>query len=171
MSNTNTTTTTDKKPIGRPVGPMPEEAKESMVQKHQQTKVIRHYLEALTQGPSKRGGYRLKPEEVKARIEKIQNQLDNFQLSVTQRLQLIQKRRNLETILAKGTSHRDNDAMESLQEAEEAFTKVAKEYSQRVGIEFATWREMKVPTRVLTAAGIHPKRTKSVDVAEEATAD
>ena len=158
------TDNTSKKNIGRPAGPMPETAKQAMIQKHQQTKVIREYLQALAEGPSKRGGYRLKPEETQARIDKIQYQLDNHQLSVTQRLQLIQKRRNLETILAKGTSHRDNEAMETLQEAEEAFTKVAKEYSRRVGIEFATWREMKVPSRVLTAAGIHPKRsTKKVE--------
>ena len=42
---------------------------------------------------------------------------------------------------------------------EDAFVEVARTYSRRHGISFATWREMGVPVTVLRRAGLRARRT------------
>jgi hypothetical protein len=68
--------------------------------------------------------------------------------SSLQRLQLVQERRDLEAELAGMDTTVDLSALEA------DFVKVAKSYSGRKGIEYASWRELGVGADVLKKAGI-----------------
>jgi hypothetical protein len=101
-----------------------------MAERQREARIVRSYLEAL--------GSRTRDTEKS--LVSIDQKLTNTELSALERLNLLQRRRNLVRV--------------SEQNFESAFVDVAASYSARMGIEFATWREMGVPVRVLKLAGV-----------------
>ncbi len=108
-------------------------------------RVVNDYLEALRSNKPKRGRKRT-ADSINARLAKIDDELTDATVIVE--LQLLQERRNL---LA------ERDSMEhtvDLTALEDAFVGVAKPYSERKGIAYATWRDVGVSAATLLRAGI-----------------
>jgi hypothetical protein len=108
-------------------------------------RAVRNYLDGLEQQRSARGRARSQVS-ISSRLEKIDAEITGAD-PVT-RLGLIQERRDLERQLAELGDEVDMASLEA------AFVRVAKAYSERKGIEYASWREIGVPASVLTAAGL-----------------
>ena len=108
---------------------------------------MKAYLDALEHHRPKRGRKRTS-ESIAKRLAKIEEELASA--SSLQRLQLLQERRDLQAEQAamEGGSAADLGALEA------AFVGVAKAYSDRKGIVYATWRELGVPSDVLKKAGV-----------------
>lgn len=109
--------------------------------------VVKAYLTALRGGPRER---RLDPDVVRARIERINEQL--LSADVIGELKLVQERMNLEAELSRPRSGPDRAQLEA------AFIEVAGRFSARKGIRYETWREVGVEPRVLRLAGVRPTK-------------
>lgn len=123
---------------------MSADHKAALAEGRAEGRAVRDFLEALDQ--KKQPGRRRTPESIQARLDTIETDLATA--DPVARLALIQERRDLTRALGSLESDVDTDALE------EAFVKVAKSYSERKGIEYASWREVGVPAAVLKAAGI-----------------
>jgi len=125
---------------------MTEEHKRKLARGREQGRAVKAYLDALEQHRPRRGRQRT-PESIKARLAAIEQELPKA--SSLKRLQLVQERRDLEVELAaKSAGKADLSALE------DAFVKVAKDYSEAKGISYGTWRELGVPAKVLQRANI-----------------
>ena len=124
---------------------MSDEHKQALAQGRMESKVVRDYLEALRSAKPKRGRKR-SPESIQKRLAKIETELASAD-PLTELL-LLQERRDL---LDEAESLGSGDDLAS---AEEAFVKVAKTYSERRHISYATWREVGVEPAVLKRAGV-----------------
>ncbi len=124
---------------------MSDEHKQALAQGRMESKVVRDYLEALRSAKPKRGRKR-SPESIQKRLAKIETELASAD-PLTELL-LLQERRDL---LDEAESLGSGDDLAS---AEEAFVKVAKTYSERRHISYATWREVGVEAAVLKRAGV-----------------
>lgn len=139
-SKSNATTKTAKRST------MTDAHKEALAIGRAQGRAVRHYLEALDRNRPKRGRKRT--------ADSIRKQLDQIEEKIgaadpLQRLHLLQARSDLQKGLGKEAGPVDD--MVSL-EAE--FVSAAKEYGERKGISYGTWREAGVPVSVLDRAGI-----------------
>ncbi len=126
-------------------GSMSNEHKQALAQGRMESKVVRDYLEALRSAKPKRGRKR-SPESIAKRLEKIEAELASAD-PLTELL-LLQERRDLQDEAESMGSGDD------LATAEEAFVQVAKAYSERRHISYATWREIGVEAAVLKRAGV-----------------
>ena len=108
-------------------------------------RTVREYLHALRSNKPKRGRKRT-GDSIKARLAAIENDL--AAADALEELRLLQERRNLTAELETIGVATDITALET------EFVKVAKSYSQRQGISYATWRDVGVGASVLKAAGI-----------------
>jgi uncharacterized protein YicC (UPF0701 family) len=124
---------------------MTAEHKKALAEGRAEGRAVKAYLDALEQQRPRRGRRRT-PDSIKKRLAAIEKSLPNA--SSLQRLQLVQERRDLEAELA------GMDTKVDLAKLEAEFVKVAKAYSQRKGIEYASWRELGVAADVLKRAGI-----------------
>ncbi len=124
---------------------MTDEHKAALAQGRELGRAVRDYLEALEQNKPKRGRKRTQ-DSVKKRLEAINTSLP--EASAIKKVELIQERRDLEVELATMGTTVDLSAVEK------GFVKAAKQYSDRKGITYATWREAGVPAEVLKKAGI-----------------
>jgi uncharacterized protein YicC (UPF0701 family) len=128
-----------------PKSPMTDEHKKALAQGRAEGKAVRDYLEALRSTKPKRGRKRT-ADSITKRLTAIDRELEDA--DALSELKLVQERRDL------------NDELESMQAKvdvgalEAAFVKVAKEYSSRQGISYASWREVGVEPAVLKRAGI-----------------
>ena len=124
---------------------MPAEHKKALAEGRAEGRAVKAYLDALEQQRPRRGRKRT-PDSIKKRLAAIEKELaDATSLA---RLQLVQERRDLETELA------GMDTTVDLTKLEAEFVKVAKAYSARKGIEYASWRELGVAADVLKKAGV-----------------
>jgi hypothetical protein len=124
---------------------MTAEHKQALADGRAEGRAVKAYLDALEQQKPRRGRKRT-PDSIAKRLTAIEKQLADA--SSLQRLQLVQERRDLETELAGMDTTVDLTALEA------AFVKVAKDYSARKGIEYASWRELGVGADVLKKAGV-----------------
>lgn len=108
-------------------------------------RIVREYLDALRSTKPKRGRKRT-AETINARLSTITKELETA--SPLDELRLLQERRDLTTELASLGGGID------IAELEAEFVKIAKTYSERQGIAYATWRDVGVQASVLKAAGI-----------------
>jgi hypothetical protein len=120
--------------------------KAALAEGRSQGRAVAKYLDALDAHKPKRGRKRTL-DTVKRQLAECSAALRDAQGSA--RLDLIQRRRDLETEMA---------AMQSggsdLPALEKDFVKVAKGYAARKGITYAAFREFGVPADVLAKAGI-----------------
>jgi len=124
---------------------MTAEHKQALADGRAEGRAVKAYLDALDQQRPKRGRRRT-ADSIKKRLVAIEKELPNA--SSLQRLQLVQERRDLETELDQ------IDTTVDLAVLEADFVKVAKAYSARKGIEYASWRELGVGADVLKKAGV-----------------
>ena len=124
---------------------MTAEHKQALAAGRAEGRAVKDYLDALDQQRPKRGRRRT-AATIEKRLAAIEKELPAA--SSLQRLQLVQERRDLETELTQAGTVVDLVALEA------AFVKVAKAYSARKGIEYASWRELGVGADVLKKAGI-----------------
>jgi hypothetical protein len=128
-----------------PKNPLTDEHKAAMAAGRTEGRAVREYLDALRSNKPKRGRKRT-PDSITARLAKIDEEI--AVADPLEELRLIQERRNLSDELETMSAGIDMTALEA------EFVKVAKSYSQRQGISYATWREVGVEASVLKAAGI-----------------
>lgn len=118
------------------------EHKAALAQGRHEAKVVRHYLNGL----GKRDGRVSRPEDLRARIEKLDARIAE-EVSPMKRLRLHADRSKLQARL-------DGIDVEDTEPLERAFVEVAKNFSERRGIPYSAWREEGVPAKVLQEAGI-----------------
>jgi hypothetical protein len=128
-----------------PKNPLSNDQKKAMAVGRTEGRAVREYLEALRNNKPRRGRKRTS-ESITGRLERIDEELT--EADPIEELRLLQERRNLQAELASLDSGVDMTALE------EAFVAVAKSYSERQGISYATWRDVGVEASVLKAAGI-----------------
>lgn len=128
-----------------PKNPLSDSHKAAMAAGRTEGRAVREYLDALRSNKPKRGRKRT-PDSIKARLAKIDEELETA--DPLGELRLLQERRDLTTELEQMGTQVDMTALEA------EFVKVAKSYSERQGISYATWREVGVEAAVLKAAGI-----------------
>lgn len=121
------------------------EHKAAMIQGRTETRVVRHYLEAL-EGVRKSGGRRRSPETLQKKLASVEQELESA--DPVGRLHLIQERIDLQKAIEAAEQNVD------INELERAFVDIAASYSERKGISYQAWREVGVPPKVLHAAGI-----------------
>ena len=124
---------------------MTAEHKQALADGRAEGRAVKAYLDALEQQKPRRGRKRT-ADSIGRRLAAIEQQLP--EASSLQRLQLVQERRDLEAELAGMDTTVDLTALEA------DFVKVAKSYSARKGIEYASWRELGVAADVLKKAGV-----------------
>ena len=124
---------------------MTNEHKQALAEGRAEGRAVKAYLDALEQQKPRRGRKRT-ADSIGKRLTAIEAQLADA--SSLHRLQLVQERRDLEAELA------GMDTTVDISELEDDFVKVAKAYSERKGIEYASWRELGVGADVLKKAGV-----------------
>lgn len=124
---------------------MSEEHKEALAAGRSQGRAVRNYLEALEAHKPKRGRKRT-PDSIAKRLGVIDAEIE--EAGAMDRLLLIQERTDLQNEL------NSLEAGVDLAELEEAFVAEALDFSERKGINYASWRELGVEAAVLKAAGI-----------------
>jgi uncharacterized protein YicC (UPF0701 family) len=124
---------------------MTNEHKKALADGRAEGRSVKAYLDALDQQRPRRGRRRT-ADSITKRLTAIEKELP--EASSLQRLQLVQERRDLEAELGGMDTKVDLGALEA------EFVKVAKAYSARKGIEYASWRELGVGADVLKKAGI-----------------
>jgi hypothetical protein len=124
---------------------MTDEHKAALARGRTEGRAVREYLESLRANKPKRGRRRT-ADSIKKRLAAIDNQLASSD-PLTE-LKLLQERHDLQAELEAKSSATDHAAIE------EAFIQVAREYGDRQGITYTTWREVGVEPSVLARAGI-----------------
>ncbi len=124
---------------------MTSEHKAAIAEGREQNRSIRIYLEAIQGNKPKRGRKR-SAESITQRLAAIEADLSTA--NPLTKLHLIQERADLKASISTTEVAIDITALEK------DFIAVAKEYGQRKGISYTTWREMGVPRAVLQKASI-----------------
>ena len=140
------TETNEGENVARKMSP---EHKAALAKGRAQGRTVRDYLAALEQ--EKKPGRKLDRPTIEGRISEVQKRIDD-EPDPAKRVELIQRRLDLEERLVEMAEDPDVEALES------EFVDVAAEYSERKGISYSAWREAGVPAAVLKQAGI--KRTR-----------
>jgi hypothetical protein len=126
--------------------PMSAAHKQALAEGREQSRVVRDYLDALEAHKPKRGRKRT-ADNVKKNLAEVNQMLKTS--GGSGRLELIQRRRDLEVELA-GMQAGGVD----ISALEKAFVKVGKSYAARKSISYAAFREFGVPADILKRAGI-----------------
>lgn len=124
---------------------MTDDHKAALATGRNEGNAVRNYLEALRNNKPKRGRRRTR-DSITSRLAAIDNELEAA--DPMGELRLRQERRDLQAELASMGDKVDLSALEN------GFVSVAKTYSSRQGISYATWREIGVDAAVLKRAGI-----------------
>ena len=127
------------------------EHKAQMTRGREEARIVRAYLEAIDV-PKRRGRQRT-PESISSQLSRIDERLRAAR--GIDKLELLRQRRDLE---AERASRSPATAIASL---EREFTKVARSYGTRKGIDYSLWRAAGVPAAVLSKARI--QRTRRTD--------
>jgi hypothetical protein len=126
---------------------MTDQHKAALAEGRAQGRIVANYLDALEAHRPRRGRKRT-IDTVRRQLAETSQQIKDA--GGSGRLELIQRRRDLETEL---------DTMQAggadLPALEREFVKVGKGYAARKGISYASFREFGVPAEVLAKAGIN----------------
>lgn len=125
---------------------MTAEHKEALSQGREDARAVRRYLSALRNSKPKRGRP-VNPEALQARLSRAQEAFEVEEdpvaaLIITQQIIDLEQR------------IQDFSEAPPVDDAEEAFVKSARSYSERKNITHEAWRRMGVPPGVLRQAGI-----------------
>jgi hypothetical protein len=123
--------------------------KAALARGRSESATVRHYLEALETSKPKRGRKRT-PASIDKRLDTIESQL--AAADALTRLHLLQEQKDL-------LDERSRvDQVKDLTALEKQFVKVAKDYGERKGITYSTWRAAGVSAAVLQKAEISRAR-------------
>lgn len=128
-----------------PKSPMSDEHKAALARGRTEGRAVRDYLESLRANKPKRGRRRT-VESINKRLAAIDEELAIS--DALNELKLLQERRDLQAELEAKSAANDHSLIE------DAFIKVAKDYGERQGISYTTWREAGIEASVLKRAGI-----------------
>lgn len=131
---------------------MSDEHKAALAEGRAQGKAVRDYLAALEQ--EKKPGRKVDAASIEQRINEVQARVDE-EPDPAKRVELIQKRLDLENKLIDAQESADLEALE------EEFVGAVAPYSERKGISYHAWREAGVPAAVLKRAGVPRTRRAS----------
>ena len=131
---------------------MSDDHKAALAEGRAQGRAIRAYLAALETG--RKPGRKVDASTVEQRIAEVQGTIDG-EPDPAKRVELIQKRLDLEAKLVDLQDDVDLDALE------DGFVDAAVPYSERKGITYTAWREAGVPAAVLKRAGVRRTRRTS----------
>lgn len=132
---------------------MSAEHKAALAKGRAQSKAVRDYLNLLEQDG--RRSSNLSADQLNAKIHELHTRIDETE-DPARRVELIQRRIDLEEQLSSVEDAPDEDALER------DFIEAAREYSERKGISYSAWREVGVPASTLKAAGVpRTRRTAS----------
>ncbi len=123
---------------------MSDEHRAALARGRQEAAAIRRYLEAVAK---RKPGRPVTVDSLEKRIGTVQEKIDS-EPSPLKRVELVQRRLDLERQLAGIADAPDVDALES------EFVRHARGYSERKGITYSAWREGGVSAAVLKKAGI-----------------
>jgi hypothetical protein len=124
---------------------MTDEHKAALAAGRNEGRAVRKYLEALDQNKPKRGRKRT-ADSVQRDLDRTLEEL--LSADPLRRLELVQRRIDLEEELARMSTTTDLGALE------QDFVAVARPYAERKGISYEAWREAGVSAATLKAAGI-----------------
>lgn len=124
---------------------MTDEHKAALARGRNEGRAVRDYLESLRANKPKRGRRRT-VDSINKRLAAIDSDVESA--DPLKELKLLQERRDLQAELESKSTVIDHDAIE------QAFVKVAREYGDRQGISYTTWRDVGVDAAVLSRAGI-----------------
>ncbi|WP_052664699.1 hypothetical protein [Nitriliruptor alkaliphilus] len=124
---------------------MSDEHKAALAEGRAQGRAVRDYLAALE--TERKPGRKLDKGAIEGRIADVQSSI-NAEPDPAKRVELIQKRLDLEAKLVDLQDDVDLDALE------EGFVQAAGPYSERKGISYTAWREAGVPAAALKRAGV-----------------
>lgn len=131
---------------------MSDEHKAALAEGRAQGKAVRDYLAALEQ--EKKPGRKVDAASIEQRINEVQARVDE-EPDPAKRVELIQKRLDLENKLIDAQESADLEALE------EEFVGAVAPYSERKSISYHAWREAGVPAAVLKRAGVPRTRRAS----------
>ncbi len=123
---------------------MTTEHKEALARGRNQSRVVRRYLDSLS---DKRRGRPVDRQSLEAKIGRLQSRISE-EANVTRSVELVQQRLDLEERLAGLKDSENGDSVE------QDFVSIAGDYSQQRGISYEAWREAGVPAAVLRQAGV-----------------
>lgn len=127
---------------------MTAEHKKALAEGREQSRAVKAYLEAVAR-PKRRGRQRSREDLVKA-LQQTEKELAEDNHNPLQRLLMLQRRNDLAQAIEMVSGPSD---LKELERLEADFVKAALPYSEAKGIEYATWRELGVPSAVLKKAG------------------
>ena len=130
----------------KPKRTMSDEHKAALEVGRQSGRAIGEYLDAVAAHKPKRGRKRT-PETVQRQMREVDDIIGSA--TGTARVELVQRRRDLEVELAGLSAQVDLEMLET------GFLKYAKDYANRKGISYGAFREVGVPADVLDKAGIN----------------
>jgi hypothetical protein len=125
---------------------MTDAHKEALALGRTQGRAVRVYLEALERNRPRRGRKRT-ADSIRKQLTQIEDKIGSA--DPLQRLHLMQARRDLTVGLEK-----ESGPVDDMPALEKEFIVAAREYGDRKGILYSTWREAGVPPGVLEKAGI-----------------
>ena len=129
----------------KPKRTMTDDHKKALEEGRTWGRAIGDYLDALAAHKPKRGRKRT-PETVERQMQEIDDAVGSAM--GTARVEMVQRRRDLEVELASLSAQVDITLLEA------GFVQYGKDYAARKGISFAAFREVGVPAEVLEKAGI-----------------
>lgn len=143
--NAITTSLLERANMAKKAKGMSADHKAALAKGRAQSKAVRDYLEMLQQDG--RRSSNLSPDQINAKIHELSTRIEE-EPNPTTRLELVQKRLDLEEQLKSAGQGPDPEAVEK------AFVKAAKDYSERKEISYSAWREVGVPAATLREAGV-----------------
>ena len=123
---------------------MSQEHKDALARGRKEARAINAYLESLA---PRRRGRPITTASISKRLETLNAQIRR-EKNALRRVEMTQKRMDLETQLAQMKAAADRSGLEK------GFIANAAAYSERKGISYGAWREAGVPAAVLGKAGI-----------------
>lgn len=123
---------------------MSKQHKDALARGRKEARAITAYLDAIA---SRKRGRPVTEASVKRRLDLVVEQVKG-EHNALRRVELTQKRMDLEAQLKSLRSESDKSALER------GFVRYAKDYGERKGISYAAWREAGVSPAVLARAGI-----------------
>ena len=130
---------------------MSEEHKAALALGREQGRAVRAYLDALDLHKPKRGRKRTS-ESVLTQLAAVESELASAVGAA--RVELLQRRRDLQDEVER----LEQDGGVDLDTLKEGFIRHGREYAERKGISYQTFREFGVPAAVLKEAGIPRRR-------------
>lgn len=130
--------------------PMSKEHKEALARGRKEARAVKTYLKAIE---ARSSGRQPSKETLQNRLDRVNEKIEGTD-DPLKTVDLLQSKLDIEKALSRAEDQGD------FEEAEKAFIKNVKPYSERKGITYTAWREFGVPAKVLREAGVPETRRR-----------